>query len=51
MKVYTVPTVTTVTDDDLYSTSSMGSAVVEGVASGVVGAIVVDMIPGPVIPG
>jgi len=55
MKVYTVPTVTTMSDDDLYSTSSMGSAVVEGVVSGVVGgvigAIVVDMIPGPAIPG
>lgn len=55
MKIYTVPTVTTVSDEELYSTASMGSAVAEGVAAGVVGgvvgAIVVDMIPGPAIPG
>ncbi len=51
MKLYTVPTIVTVSEEESYSTSSMGSAVVEGVVGGVVGAIVVDMIPGPAIPG
>ncbi|WDV44112.1 hypothetical protein PV797_11295 [Clostridiaceae bacterium M8S5] len=55
MKIYTVPQIITISNDDVYSIASMGSAVVEGVAGGViggvVGAIVVDMFPGPVIPG
>jgi len=56
MKVYTIPQVINCnSNDEVYSTSSIAEAIVSGVAGSIAGsiagAIVVDMIPGPAIPG
>lgn len=56
MKIYTVPVVVSnESEEEIYSTSSMSEAIVGGIAGSIAGsiagAIVVDMIPGPAIPG
>ncbi len=52
MKVYTVPVlVCNESNEEIYATSSMAEGIVSGIAGSIAGAIVVDMIPGPAIPG
>ena len=55
MSVYFVPAITTESDSNDfksgYTPDSRGEAIVDNVVGGIVTAIIVDMVPGPAVPG